>query len=212
MKLLVMTPTRVPGPEFVESLKLLGLDWVQDGVPLMRIYSQYGFTHVLYTSCVHSFITWDVGSIHAAYSFGGPPRCLVSADKDIDPPEFKPRQSKTHRLIYRYPNTKAFIGEIPFVAERLHRLRAGELNKWDYRDGVKLDHQCEIFHNLGNDGRKDLVWDSREGYFFNKVTRSNPCVLNFNGGAPGISRLFKRWRRQHRKNMIRKTLALYPRD
>lgn len=207
MKLLILTPPEPPAPEFSECLKLLRLHWTPDEFALLGLYSEEGFTHVIYTSSCHSFFSWDARSIHAAYAFTGYPRCLVSAHRDFDSPDPRTTQLATHRLIYRYPHFRAFMGEIPFIYTMLDQLRSGEV-KIDHRKGVKLDSNCEVFQNMGSDGYKDLSWDSREGYFYNRVTKSTPCVLNFTEGTPGMSKLFKRWKRQHRKNMIRKALAL----
>lgn len=210
MKLLVMIPpNQDPAPEFVESIRLLGLSYARHGshVPLPVLETAYKITHILYIPG-SSFLTWDPSSIHAAYSFCDSPRCLVSADKDTTGPDLRTTQQRTHRLIYRLENCSAFMGEIRYLDAHMDRFREAGMNMHDFRNGVKKDTRCEVFQNMGSDGDKDLSWDSREGSFYNRVTKSNPCVLSFTEGTPGISRLFKRWKKEQRKQMIRKARAL----
>lgn len=209
MKLLVLTPPNPPAPEFSECLKLLRLHWTPDESALLELYSVHGFTHVIYTSSHRSFFTWNARSIHAAYAFVGYPRCLISAHKDFDSPDPRSVQLKTHRLIYRYPHFGAFMGEIPFIYSMLDQLRHGDI-QINPRQGVKVDNHCEVFHNMGADGYKDLTWDSREGYFVNEATKSTPCVLNFTEGTKGMPRLFKRWKRAHLKMKVRMARAKPP--
>ena len=210
MKLLILTPPGIPSPEFAECLKLLRLQWTPDETSLLQLRSELGFTHVLYTSSSHSFLTWDERSIHAAYSWVDSPRCLFSTHRDLDAPEYQPVQRRTHRYIYRDICTGSFMGEILYLHKNLNRLRRGELTRQDYKGehGVKLDKNCEVFQNMGADGHKDVYWDARDGYFYNRATQSTPCVLSFTEGTPGISRLFKRWKKQWRKQQIAKALAL----
>jgi len=209
VKLLILTPPGIPAPEFSECLKLLRLQWTPDETYLPRLHFEYEFTHVLYTSSAHSFLTWDEKSIHAAYSFVGSPRCLFSAHRDIDPPEYRSIQLRTHRRIYREICTSSFMGEILYLHKNLDRFRRGELERQDYKGehGVKLDKLCEVFQNLGADGHRDVSWDAEEGYFYNKATQSTPCVLSFTEGRPGIRKMFKLWKRQWRKQQTRKALA-----
>lgn len=210
MKLLVMIPPhQTPAPEFLESIRLLGLSYARHGshVPLPVLETAYRITHILYTTG-NSFLTWDVRSINAAYSFCDSPRCLVSADKDTTGPDLRTTQQRTHRRIYRLENCSAFMGEIRYLYTHMDRFREAGMTPYDFREGVKKDTQCEVFQNMDSDGSKDLIWDSREGFFYNRVTQSHPCVLNFTEQTPGISRLFKRWKHARRKQMIRKTQAL----
>lgn len=211
MKLLVMIPpNQDPAPEFLESIQLLGLSYVKHGahVPLAVLGTAYKVTHILYTPG-SSFLTWDPISIHAAYSSCDSPHCLVSADKDTTPGSgLRPTQQRTHRLIYRLENCSAFMGDIRYLDTHMDRFREAGMTPYDFREGVKKDTLCEIFQNMGSDGDKDLSWDSREGYFYNKATKSNPCVLSFTEGTPGISKLFKRWKKERRKQLIRQARAL----
>ncbi len=210
MKLLVMIPPhQTPAPEFLESLNMLGLSYARHGahVPLPVLGTAYGFTHILYTTG-SSFLTWDIRSIFAAYAFCGSPHCLVSADKDTTGPDLRTTQQRTHRLIYRHENCSSFMGEIRFLDANMDRFRGAGMTFHDFRGGVKKDSGCEVFQNMGSEGHKDLFWDSQEGYFVNRVTRSHPCVLSFTEGTRGIPRLFKRWKRAWRKQQIRKATAL----
>ncbi len=210
MKLLVMIPPHQdPAPEFLESVRLLGLSYARHGshVPLPVLETAYKITHILYTTG-NSFFTWDARSISAAYSFCGSPRCLVSADKDTTGPDLRRTQQRTHRRIYRHANCSAFMGEIRFMDTHMDRFREAGMNMHDFRGGVRKDTDCEVFQNVDSEGHKDLFWDSREGLFYNKVTKSHPCVLNFTEGTPGMARLFKRWKKRWRKQRIRKAQAL----
>jgi len=213
MKLLVMTPANLsPAPEFIESLELLGLPWVRHGfhAPLPVMHSAYRFTHILWTNSAYSFLTWDERSIHAAYSFVGSPPCLFSTHRDLDPPKYEPVQHRTHRRIYRDICTGSFMGEILYLHKNMDRFSRGELERRDYKGerGVKLDKECEVFQNMGAEGHKDVSWDTGEGFFYNNATKSNPCVMSFTEGRPGISRFFKLWRQRQRKQMARKAQAL----
>ena len=207
MKLLILTPPGIPAPEFSECLKLLRLQWTSDETYLPRLHFEYEFTHVLYTSSAHSFLTWDEKSIHAAYSWVDSPRCLFSTHRDLDPPKHHSIQHRTHRRIYRDICVSSFMGEILYLYENLDRFRRGELTRLDYKDGVKLDKLCEVFQNLGAEGHKDVSWDAEEGFFYNKATQSTPCVMSFTEGRPGISKMFKLWKQQREEQEIRKATA-----
>ncbi len=210
MKLLIMIPPhQTPAPEFLESLDLLGLSYARHGshVPLPVLQTAYKITHILYTTG-NSFFTWDTRSISSAYAFCGSPRCLVSADKDTTGPDLRSTQQRTHRRIYRHANCSAFMGEIRYLDANMDRFREAGMNMHDFRDGVKKDTDCEVFQNMDSEGHKDLVWDSRQNYFCNRVTKSHPCVLNFTEETSTIPRLFKRWKHAWRKQMIRKATSL----
>jgi hypothetical protein len=97
------------------------------------------------------------------------------------------------------------MGEILYLHKNLNRFRRGEVDRLDYKGehGVKLDKKCEVFQNMGADGHKDVSWDTDEEFFYNNATKSTPCVLSFTEGRPGISRLFKLWKKAYLKMKVR---------
>jgi hypothetical protein len=101
------------------------------------------------------------------------------------------------------------MGEILYIHKNLDRFRRGEVTRLDYKGerGVKLDKGCEVFQNMGADGHKDVSWDAEEEFFYNKATKSNPCVLSFTEGTPGISSLFKGWKNTQLEMKVRMARA-----
>lgn len=56
---------------------------------------------------------------------------------------------------------------------------------------IVLDHKCELFQNLMGDHFKDLLWDTSKKRWYNKFTKSYPCIAQGEGDAKSRATLFE---------------------
>lgn len=131
------------------------------------------------------------------------------------PGSFQPSDYPTPQCVYRYLNGGASIGEVVHISAYFNKwtdngknlplsLPCGDQD-WlaekfieDYPDAIMLDHECTLFQCMcGSLTCNPPQVTIAPGRIHNKVTRTDPLVIHFNGGDditdPTRSILWKHW-------------------
>jgi len=134
------------------------------------------------------------------------PQCLF---RDLYPPSTTP---------WRYCNSGGYIGKKANILDLLQTMASTEeasfIPVWRSKDwsndqfrmsvcflngyDLKIDTECKVFQTMGCIEPHEYKWGPPNGvrtvtqYFLNTVTHSYPCVIHFNGNAPGIKEAYDR--------------------
>lgn len=157
-------------------------------------------THIMMVDALDSIFVRGVDKIIQAYKAMGSPDFLCSAERHCYPKqELAPMIEALHPTVYpyRYPNTGGWIGKVEVVRQLWRRgldLYGGEENDQGIFQGllvdgsawnIVLDHECRIWQT-SPDMDVNVGWErsgkSGELRCKNRLTRTYPCVLHFNGG------------------------------
>lgn len=129
--------------------------------------------------------------------------------RDLYPPSATP---------WRYCNSGGYIGKKQAILHLLNEMAKTEeaefIPVWRSKDwsndqfrmsvcylngyDLKIDTGCKVFQTMGSIEPLEYKWGPPFGvrtstnFFFNKATHSFPCVIHFNGNAPGIKEAYNR--------------------
>ena len=172
-------------------------------IPVLEEHAK-SYTHVLYTDSRDAFFTDGLDNILLKYKLKGQPACLVSAERACNPDTQYTDNYPDPGTPYRFPCVGGYIGEIPYMLETFrhmatYRDRSGDdaaIWQWAYDAGwfrPQIDTGCSIFQTMSGNASSDLevaneiyLGSTEEELSLmslrNKLTRSYPCLLHFNGG------------------------------
>ena len=126
------------------------------------------------------------------------PQCIF---RDMYPPSATP---------WRYCNSGGYMGRKEDILDLLSKMatvqhpnyipvwRSKDWSNDQFRMSVvylngyplRVDTHCNIFQTMGCIEPGEFKW--RGSYFMNKVTGNFPCVIHFNGNAPGLREAYER--------------------
>ena len=141
---------------------------------------------------------------------------LVSADRQQDEGDSKYPQSIFRERYplsatpWRYCNSGGYIGEKDKILDLLSKMatvkhpdfipvyRSKDWSNDQFRMSIvflrgyplTVDTHCNVFQTMGCIEPGEIKW--RGNYFMNKVTGTFPCVIHFNGKAPGIKEAYEK--------------------
>lgn len=141
---------------------------------------------------------------------------VVSADRTQEEGDSKFPQSIFRDLYplsstpWRYCNSGGYIGKKESILDLLNTMATLKQPEyipiyrskdWDndqfrmsiaYLNGyaMRVDTRCNIFQTTGCAEKEELVWKSN--YLMNSVTGNFPCIIHFNGNAPGIKETYEK--------------------
>lgn len=151
------------------------------------------FTHVLYTDFADSFFLTGLDEIIKKYEALGEPKLMVSGERTIYPyPEFAELFPDDGNP-YRFMNPGNFIAEIPAILEalnyckRYYNLQSNDQGHWmqafaEYKFPLAIDSEAQIFQTMADCHFEDeFEVDEGNGRLYNKVTKTFPCIVHFNG-------------------------------
>lgn len=149
------------------------------------------YTHVLYTDAADSLIFSSVSEIIQKYrEFKHP--LVTSAEKGCHPFGHLADKFPPSPTPFRFMNPGNFIGEINYVIKTLAALipfshmQTDDQGHWHegFLQGkidVALDHNCELFQCMSDCDFKQEFTLMPNGRIQNDLTRSEPCIVHFNG-------------------------------
>src|ERR1700751_4193390 len=133
-------------------------------------------------------------------------RIMVSAEKNCYPVTLDEMHNPKYisTMPWKYLNSGGYIGKREDVIDLLQVLLEIKSDRRMFRSRdrdndqyllsiayllslypISLDRFCDVFQTLWPGIGKEFGWD-QNGRLVNTITSSRPCVLHFNGNAPGL--------------------------